>query len=57
MHPQGALLFFHVTVSGLALNFVSDHRAMVRKMERVTKGGGEARPTVVHISALLRPFY
>jgi trans-aconitate methyltransferase len=31
---------FDVTVSGLVLNFVSDHRAMVREMMRVTKSGG-----------------
>ena len=29
-----------VTVSGLVLNFVSDHRATVREMMRVTKSGG-----------------
>jgi trans-aconitate methyltransferase len=29
-----------VTVSGLVLNFVRDHGAMVREMARVTRGGG-----------------
>jgi len=32
---------FDVTVSGLVLNFVSDHQAMVREMARVTKSGGK----------------
>jgi len=32
---------FDVTVSGLVLNFVSDYRAMVREMVRVTKSGGK----------------
>jgi trans-aconitate methyltransferase len=31
---------FDVTVSGLVLNFVADHAAMVREMARVTKPGG-----------------
>lgn len=31
---------FDVTVSGLVLNFVADHEAMVREMARVTKPGG-----------------
>ncbi|MEX2221145.1 MAG: methyltransferase domain-containing protein [Candidatus Rokuibacteriota bacterium] len=31
---------FDVTVSGLVLNFVADHEAMVREMTRVTKPGG-----------------
>jgi trans-aconitate methyltransferase len=32
---------FDVTVSGLVLNFVSDHGAMVCEMARVTKSGGK----------------
>ncbi|MGH7383735.1 MAG: class I SAM-dependent methyltransferase, partial [Candidatus Rokuibacteriota bacterium] len=31
---------FDVTISGLVLNFVADHEAMVREMTRVTKPGG-----------------
>ncbi len=32
---------YDVTVSGLVLNFVPDHKAMVREMARVTKSGGK----------------
>jgi SAM-dependent methyltransferase len=35
-----AAAVFDVTVSGLVLNFVRDHAAMVREMARVTKPGG-----------------
>ena len=34
-------LMFDVTVSGLVLNFVPDHKAMASEMARVTKAGGK----------------